>query len=187
MEFADCIIVLILGYQNLAVQHEYLHNTNQSLLYYQIADNLLQKNKEILNKHNKTCQENIIDDYYKLKLIENITQERSDSLDKIGQFFIKKLLASIKIKLEMRLNQVTIPVLEVNENQFLVEKNEEKIEKKESIKINEQEEIRSVKEIDINKSPENKDTKLENEHLHDDNLNKEHSHQENSNKGEKMD
>jgi hypothetical protein len=91
------IVILILGYQNLAIQNEMMHNYHNALLYYEIAESLFTKlqswnDKIKLDKVNK-----MIDENYKLKIINKIKNEKNnegvtstDKTDKIGQYFIKK-------------------------------------------------------------------------------------------------
>ena len=59
-------IVLILAYQNLAMQYEHLHQNSQALLYYQIAEQLylgFQQNSVAGENFNQ-----IVDTNYKIKV-----------------------------------------------------------------------------------------------------------------------
>lgn len=79
------LTLLILSYQNLAVQHENMHNYSQSLLFYQIAEDLFEKNRRHFSGENK----NVTDEFYKYKLVIKIGNEKSENLDKLGQHFNK--------------------------------------------------------------------------------------------------
>lgn len=59
------LVILLLAYQNLAIQHEYLENYDQALLFYNLAEQLF---KHI--KQNRVPDlDNLIDDTYKMKVI----------------------------------------------------------------------------------------------------------------------
>lgn len=79
-----------MSYQSLAIQHENMNNTTQSLLFYQIAENLLRKLRSSGDKDKLDSINKMIDDYYKLKLVNKITCEKQDFIDALGEFFHKK-------------------------------------------------------------------------------------------------
>jgi len=81
---------LVLSYQSLAIQHENINNTTQALLYYQIAENLFRKLRASGDRDKLDSINKMIDDYYKLKLINKITSEKQDYIDALGEYFHKK-------------------------------------------------------------------------------------------------
>ena len=86
----ESLVILVLSYQSLAIQHENISNTTQALLYYQIAENLLRKLRSSGDRDKLDSINKMIDDYYKLKLINKITSEKQDYIDALGEYFHKK-------------------------------------------------------------------------------------------------
>ncbi len=83
---------MILSYQNLAIQHENLHNYTQALLFYQISENLKSKKDNYSSDISlplKTDSENAKDALYKFKLIKKVKNEKSEYIDKIGSHFFR--------------------------------------------------------------------------------------------------
>lgn len=90
IELEHNYIILILAYQNLAVQHEHLNNNTQAMLYYEISENLFnnfinKKDKGLVDKVN-----HVIDDIFRFKLISKISNEKNENMDKKGLVFLKK-------------------------------------------------------------------------------------------------
>jgi hypothetical protein len=86
----ESLVILVLSYQSLAIQHENINNSTQALLYYQIAENLLRKLRSSGDKEKLDSINKMIDDYYKLKLINKITSEKQDYIDSLGEYFHKR-------------------------------------------------------------------------------------------------
>jgi len=60
------------------------------LLYYHIAENLLRKLRSSGDKDKLESINKMIDDYYKLKLINKITSEKQEFIDALGEYFHKR-------------------------------------------------------------------------------------------------
>ena len=58
------LVILLLAYQNLAIQHEYLENFDKALLFYNLAEQLFNNLKET----RVPDLDNLIDDSYKMKV-----------------------------------------------------------------------------------------------------------------------
>ena len=58
------LVILILAYQNLAIQHEHLENFDQALLFYNLAEQLYNNVKQ--NRVHDL--ENLVDINYKIKV-----------------------------------------------------------------------------------------------------------------------
>lgn len=67
-----------------------MSNFSQALLYYQIAENLFRKLRSSGDRDKLESINKMIDDYYKLKLINKITSEKKDYIDSLGEYFNKR-------------------------------------------------------------------------------------------------
>jgi hypothetical protein len=65
-----------------------MKNYHQALLYYQIAENLFQNNKERFPEKSVDS----IDDLHKLKIVYSLANEKNENMDKIGNHFHKMYL-----------------------------------------------------------------------------------------------
>lgn len=86
----ESLVILVLSYQSLAIQHENINNTTQAMLYYQIAENMFRKLRSSGDRDKLDSINKMIDDYYKLKLINKITSEKQEYIDALGEYFNKK-------------------------------------------------------------------------------------------------
>lgn len=105
-DFEENLTLLVLSYRNLAVQHENLGSFSQSLLFYQIAEDLIKRNKE---KYNIRVLQ-MVDDAYKLKLVSKSGEEKRENKDKIGLYFHKMYLNSICKNLEEKIAEDKIKI-----------------------------------------------------------------------------
>ncbi len=113
------LTLLILSYRNLGVQHENLHNYSQALLFYQIAEDLHEKNKTKFSLQIN----HMIDDFYKFRLVNKASGEKSENIDKIGTYFNKTYLNIIIRSIEERTAKIDFKEQDKN-----IIQNEEKIE-----------------------------------------------------------